>query len=134
MGAETSPVNAPSLLQETFWAAMATWEPFAHSNAVDMAVNGGATTTSQCFELATSGRKEVKNARVSASVLYIFQLPAITRRRIKASKETKDSAGTLGTQRVRRERQESFVGEGLDAGKFASAEKFEGGAGTRGDV
>jgi hypothetical protein len=66
---------------------MATWEPFAHSNAVDMAVNGGATTISQSFELATSGRKEEKNARASDSVLYIFQLPAITRRRIETSKD-----------------------------------------------
>jgi len=48
----------------------------------EIAVNGGATTMSQCFAAATSGRNEEKNARVSASVLYIFQLPAITRRRI----------------------------------------------------
>src|SRR5712692_6715372 len=82
MGAETSPVKAPSLLQETFWPAMATLEPFAASTAVEMAVNGGATTMSQCFAAATSGRNEEKNARVSASVLYIFQLPAITRRRM----------------------------------------------------
>jgi hypothetical protein len=45
--------------------------------------------------LATSGRKEEKNARVSASVLYIFQLPAITRRRILASKEREDNPETL---------------------------------------
>src|SRR5258707_271071 len=82
MWAETSPVKAPSLLQDTFWPAMATAELFADSHAVDIAVNGGATTMSQCFELATSGRKEEKKARVSASVLYIFQLPAITRRRM----------------------------------------------------
>jgi len=37
---------------------------------------------SQCFAFETSGRKAEKNARVSASVLYIFQLPAITRRRM----------------------------------------------------
>src|SRR6266853_5121787 len=82
MGAETSPVKAPSLLQETFWPAVATLEPFAASTAVEIAVNGGATTMSQCFAFETSGRKEEKKARVSASVLYIFQLPAITRRRM----------------------------------------------------
>src|SRR5213079_1053636 len=82
MGAETSPVNAPSLLQETFWPAMATLDPFAASTAVEIAVKGGATTMSQCFAFETSGGKEEKNARVSASVLYIFQLPAITRRRM----------------------------------------------------
>src|SRR6267378_3405720 len=82
MGSDTSPVKAPSLLQETFWPAMAMLEPFAASTAADIAVNGGATTMSQCFAPVTSGRNEEKNARVSASVLYIFQLPAITRRRM----------------------------------------------------
>ena len=65
-----------------------------NGDAVDMAVNGGATTMSQCFEAATSGRNEEKNARVSVSVLYIFQLPAIRRRRIEASKERKDNVET----------------------------------------
>src|SRR5216683_4282944 len=53
---------------------------------------------------------------------------------VKASKEREDNAETLRTQRVRREEGESFVGEGLDAGEFASAEKFEGGAATGGDM
>src|SRR5207247_6878388 len=86
MGAETSPVKAPSLLQETFWPAMATLDPFAASTAVEIAVKGGATTMSQCFAFETSGGKEEKNARVSASVLYIFQLPAITRRDRKSTR------------------------------------------------
>src|SRR5258708_37506988 len=82
MWAETYRVNAPSLLQETFWRAMAMVEPLTASTAVDTAVKGGATTMSQRFAPATSGRNEEKNARVSASVLYIFQFPAITRRRL----------------------------------------------------
>src|SRR6266849_6252740 len=90
MWAETSPVNAPSLLQETFWPAMAMLEPFTASTASGMAVNGGATTMSQCFAPATSGRNEEKNARVSASVLYIFQFPAITRRRMSRPPEKKE--------------------------------------------
>src|SRR6202171_6181230 len=134
MGAETSPVNVPSLLQETFWPAMAVGEAFSAATAVEIAVNGGATTMSQCFAAATSGRDEEKNARVSASVLYIFQLPAITRRRIESSRERKDNAETLRTQRVRREERESFVGEGFDAGEFASAQEFEGGAASGRDV
>ena len=64
---------------------MAMLEPFTASTAVDIAVNGGATTMSQGFAPATSGRNEEKNARVSVSVLYIFQLPAITRRRMRDS-------------------------------------------------
>src|SRR5271169_894044 len=89
MGAETSPVKAPSLLQETFWPAMAMLVPFAASTAVESAVKGGATTMSQCLEFATSGVKAEKKARVSASDLYIFQLPAITRRRMWRPPEVK---------------------------------------------
>src|SRR6266436_3999921 len=136
MGAETSPVKAPSLLQETFWPAMATRELFAASKAVEIAVNGGATTMSQCFAFTTSGRNEEKNTRVSTSVLYIFQLPAITRRRMGASKEKKENAetprpgrGRHQARRIRREEEEeggeSFVGQRFDAGEFPSAEKFE---------
>src|ERR1700674_2824660 len=113
---------------------MAMLEPFAASTAVRTAVNGGATTMSQCFAPVTSGRNEEKNVRVSASVLYIFQLPAITRRRMKASDRRKDNAETVRTQRFRREKRESFVGEGFDAGEFASGEKFEGCAAASGDV
>ena len=57
---------------------IATLVPFAASTAVEIAVNGGATTMSQCCEFATAGMNAEKNARVSACVLYIFQLPAIT--------------------------------------------------------
>src|SRR5467141_3774349 len=92
IGAETSPVKAPSLLQETFWPEMAMLVPFAASAAVEMAVKGGATMMSQCLEFATNGVKAEKNARVSSSVLYIFQLPAITRRRMESSRKEKDSA------------------------------------------
>src|SRR5260370_32687406 len=134
MGAETSPVNAPSLLQETFWPAMAMQEPFAASTAVRIAVDGGVTTMSQCAAPVTSGRNEEKNARVSASVLYIFQLPAITRRRMMASDRRKDNAETLRSQRFRREERESFVSQGFDAGEFASGEKFERRAAAGGDV
>src|SRR6266403_1056501 len=52
MGAETSPVKAPSLLQERFWPETAIWVPLAASAAVEMAVKGGATMMSQCWEFA----------------------------------------------------------------------------------
>src|SRR5689334_17440089 len=48
-----------------------------------MEVNGGQITMSQSVVLATSGKNSAKNARVSACVLYIFQLPAITLRRLR---------------------------------------------------
>jgi hypothetical protein len=54
---------------------------FVASTAVEIAVNGGAITMSAWVELATAGVNAEKNARVSAKVLYIFQLPAMTRRR-----------------------------------------------------
>src|ERR1051326_3148510 len=60
---------------------MATLLPFAASSAAAMEVNGGAITTSQCFASAIRGKNSAKNSRVSAWVLYIFQLPAITLRR-----------------------------------------------------
>src|SRR5882724_4532401 len=125
MGAETSPVKAPSLLQETFWPAMAMLEPFAASTAVRIAVNGGATTMSQCSAPVTSGRNEEKNARVSASVLYIFQLPAITRRRMPRPPKIRRTGRNACPTRAR-ESACSFVGEGFDTREFASAEKFEG--------
>src|SRR5919109_1443438 len=94
---------------------------FAASMAAGIAVKGGAMAISQCFEPATSGENAEKNARVSDCVLYIFQLPAITRRRIHTSgqnkkKEEKDNAdaprpgrGRRRTQRIRREELSSSI-------------------------
>src|SRR5580700_6417623 len=113
MGAEISPVKAPSLLQETFWPPMVMLVDLAASAAAEIAVYGGATTISQCVDFATSGVKAEKKARVSAMVLYIFQLPAITRRRIRVSSygnPLRDNAETLGTPRFRRAECRSFVG------------------------
>src|SRR6267378_1338454 len=133
MGAETSPVKAPSLLQETFWPEMAMLVPFAASAAVEMAVKGGAMMMSQCLEFATSGVNAEKNARVSASVLYIFQLPAITRRRMPVPPKTKRTGWNACPTRAK-ESVCSFVGESFDSGKFASGEKFEGSAAAGGDM
>src|SRR3989442_2074860 len=133
MGAETSPVKAPSLLHETFWPEMAMLVPFAASGAVEMAVKGGAMMMSQCLEFATSGVNAEKNARVSASVLYIFQLPAITRRRMPVPPKTKRTGRNACPTRAK-ESVCSFVGESFDSGKFASGEKFEGSAAAGGDM
>src|ERR1700686_5629846 len=81
MGGAISPVNAPSFSQKTFCAPAATSRVRAASTAAAIAVNGGAITMSQRVTPATSGKNAEKNARVSACVLYIFQFPAITRRR-----------------------------------------------------
>src|SRR5262245_34247984 len=112
MVAEISPVNAPSLLQETFWPEMAMLVLCAASAAAEIAVKGGAMTMSQWLEFATSGAKAEKNPRVSARVLYIFQVPAITRRRMHPSsqdkKKEKDNAETQRTPRIRGEELLSF--------------------------
>src|SRR6266849_1264262 len=133
MGAETSPVKAPSLLQETFWPEMAIWVPFAASAAVEMAVKGGATMMSQCLEFATSGVNAEKNARVSAIVLNIFQLPAITRRRMTRPPRVRLTGRNDCSTRAK-ESVCSFVGESFDSGKFASGKKLEGSAATGGDM
>src|SRR3981189_3128807 len=77
MGAETSPVNAPSLLQETFWPEMAMLVPFAASAAVEMAVKGSAICTRRTLSFAPHGVRAEKTRRESAWVLYIFQVPKI---------------------------------------------------------
>src|ERR1700682_22599 len=82
MRPDTSPVNAPSLSQCIFCAAIAIELPRAEWVAEERDVKGGATTMSQWEADATSGANATKNARVSAWVLYIFQLPAITWRRM----------------------------------------------------
>src|SRR6266849_6465702 len=108
MLAEISPVKAPSFSQNTSCAEIAIFVCFAASTAVGMAVKGGAITISQCVEEATKGANAEKKARVSACVLNIFQLPAMTRRRIQTShrRKEKDNAEARRTLRFRREEAE----------------------------
>ena len=113
---------------------MAMFVPAAASTAAEMAVNGGAMTMSQCLAPATKGANAEKNARVSPSVLYIFQLPAITRRRTDPSREEKDNAETQSAQRNREEDRRSFVGQRLNAREFAPGEEFKRGATAGGDM
>src|SRR5277367_1372339 len=88
MGMETSPVKAPSFSQWAFWAATVIFEPLAVSTVAARALKGGATTISQCCDAATNGNSLAINARASAWVLYIFQLPAITGRRMGTSNQS----------------------------------------------
>ena len=78
MGPEISPVKAPSLAQPMFCAPMRMRVPWAASTAAARFVKGGQITISQCSACPASGRNFSKNAVVSAGVLYIFQLPAMT--------------------------------------------------------
>src|ERR1700728_5397457 len=74
---------------------MAISVPFAASAATASDVYGGAITMSHVLDLATSGLNAAKNWRVSACVLYIFQLPAMTGRRMKDYRSP--SASTPGS-------------------------------------
>src|SRR5215831_9115842 len=96
MGAEISPVYAPSFTQNTSWAPISMLVDFADSTAIAMLTKGGQTTTSACSAPATSGANCVKNTLVSGTVLYIFQLPAITGLRMCFSSEP--DAGKLCAQ------------------------------------
>src|SRR5262249_22094142 len=84
IAAETSPVKAPSLRQSRFCALMPTLVPSAISTATQSDVYGGAITMSESVTPETKGSSSSKNERVSSSVLYIFQLPAVMRRRFPA--------------------------------------------------
>src|ERR1700728_1332758 len=74
---------------------MAISVPFAASAETLSDVYGGAITTSQCLDLETSGLNAAENWRVSGCVLYIFQLPAMTGRRMKDYRSP--SASTPGS-------------------------------------
>src|SRR6267378_686290 len=112
---------------------MAILVPFANSAAVEMAVKGGATMMSQCLEFATNGVKAEKNARVSAIVLNIFQLPAITGRRMTRPPRLRRTGRNACPTRTK-ESVCSFVGESFDSGKFEPGEKFKGSAAAGGDM
>src|SRR5690349_23817571 len=113
MRAEISPVKAPSGSQYTSCAAIRISVPCAPSTAVVIAVKGGAMMMSQCLEPADKGLKASKKARVSARVLYIFQLPAITGRRNQNSLSFSFSRLAWG------------VRESLDARELFACEKFQ---------
>src|SRR5438132_12372514 len=78
IGPEISPVKAPSLVHAMFCAPTRMFDPFAASTDAARFVNGGQITISQWALVATSGRNFSKKAVVSAGVLNIFQLPAMT--------------------------------------------------------
>ena len=77
MGPDTSPVYAPSFFQNRFWAPMPMRVPSVAATAAGRFGKVGQRTTSRPSAAATSGRNLSKNAWVSWTVLYIFQLPAI---------------------------------------------------------
>src|ERR1700722_638023 len=83
MPAETSPVKAPSVAQYKFCPPIWMRVPCAAWAAAGRFTKGGQITISACVASATSGRNFSKKATVSEGVLYIFQLPAMTGRRMR---------------------------------------------------
>src|SRR5215831_14714142 len=121
MNAATSPVCAPSSATGAqSWAETLMFEPSSRSATLFRAVKTGAMTTSQWFAFATSGLRASAVATESATVLYIFQLPAMTGFRIRAVYRTEKSEV--------RNQKSLIVGEGSNAGQFIAREELEGGA------
>ncbi len=85
MGAETSPVKAPSLSQNTFCAPILMFVPRTVSTAAVRDGKGVQITISQWSASATRGLNASKYWTVSSTVLNIFQLPAMTGFRAKRS-------------------------------------------------
>src|SRR5437762_9978940 len=110
IGALISPVNAPSRSQWRSCAAMQTLLLRAASAAACSAVNGGASTISTSSMSLTRLRNSLTYLTVSATVLNIFQLPAIK--------------GVLI----------SLLRERSDTGKCPAAQEFQRGAAAGGDV
>src|SRR5439155_21843663 len=75
--AQISPVNAPKLCSLMFCAPRRRFESRTALDTDSSAVNGGQTTMSTSFTLARSIFKSLTNANPSATVLFIFQLPAM---------------------------------------------------------
>src|SRR5438067_13581471 len=90
-------------------------EPSNTSRAAQREVYGGQTTTSGPRRPMPASTNAAHSSRVSAIVLFSFQLPAITCRRTRLS--------SLG-----------LVQKRGDAGQFLALEEFEGGAAAGGDV
>src|SRR5262249_20828662 len=78
IGPDTSPVYAPSFAQNRFCAPIPMRVPCAAATAAGRFGKGGQIAISQCSERSTRGRNFSKKPAVSAAVLYIFQLAAIT--------------------------------------------------------
>src|ERR1043165_129361 len=74
--AQISPVNAPKLCSLMFCAPRRRFESRTAFDTDSSAVNGGQTTMSTSFTLARSIFKSLTKAKPSATVLFIFQLPA----------------------------------------------------------
>ncbi len=78
IGGDTSPVKAPSASECMFWAYSSTREPRAESTIARRSVKGTQRATSTPETAASSGSSAWMYRSACASVLYIFQLPAIS--------------------------------------------------------
>src|SRR6266542_5233617 len=110
MPAAISPVWAPKLCSFMFWAPS---RRFVLSTALDTslnAVNGGQMTISTSLMLTSSRLRPVTRSSASATVLFIFQLPAMISLRDLST-----------TQRL-------LVAQRRHAGQYFPFQKFQAGA------
>src|SRR5205085_258319 len=81
IGADTSPVYAPSGSWCMFCASTWTSEPPSASTVAASAVNGAHSASSTPLPIGSRARSRCTYSRASDDVLYIFQLPAMYWRR-----------------------------------------------------
>src|SRR6187455_109901 len=82
ISAEISPVKAPLFSALMFWAPSLRLMPPMALPTLSSAVNGGHSTMSTEPSRPISAAMSLVRAAPSAAVLFIFQLPAISLRRI----------------------------------------------------
>src|SRR5687768_4167302 len=102
IGALTSPVNAPSRSQYKSCAAIATLLLRAASAAACSAGNGGATTISTSVMSLTRMRNSLTYFTASATVLYIFQFPAMKGVLISSLRQRRDPRQRLPSEELER--------------------------------
>src|SRR4030042_979070 len=105
-----SPVKAPFSSQKRFWAASWMGEPSSSFRTAERAVKGGATATSTPSTPDKEAFNCLTRSMASATVLFIFQLPAIK--------------GSLFIN-------QSPPPQGFNPGQFLPLKKFKGGSATR---
>src|SRR5579885_462382 len=128
MPTQISPVNAPKLFSLTFCAPSRMFLVARIALDTDSrAVNGGQTTMSTSFTWPTSSVRSLIKVSASATVLFIFQLPAmINLRSLFISK--KCNSESLFTDR---RTGQLFPGQSRHARQHGAFAKFQAGPASR---
>src|SRR3954447_6078818 len=102
IGADTSPVYAPSGSWCMFWASTWTSEPPSASTVAASAVKGAQSASSTPLPMGSRASRRCTYSRASAEVLYIFQLPAMYCRRPSGIVERLHAGQALALEQLER--------------------------------